>query len=678
MKLQKRLFIFLGALILGLVLVACNKTTLTSIEIKGIEDVELENGEKFNILDGVTAVGDDDKDYTERITFSTTSSQVNLETGEVNTSIPGEIKVRYEVRIEVGEDIVLAQPWRTITVLRPERGDELIQNGIAYWEKYEASGGSVNVTEDEGGLKLEVITGSATHEPRISQMEVPYEMGKTYKISFEAKALEEKTINIQSGELLSDAPWFIEFHKGQIVRPTITTEWDTYEYVFKHVLDNQRGGLIFEFGPVGGKSVDTTLWIRNIKIEETEEVEDTIAPIFDGVNDVEVQLSLEFDPLKGITAMDNNDGDVTDKIVITAIYLDEEEVDEVDTSILDAVYTIHYEVSDEAGNKAEESRTVTIKDFSADFGNILTNGEFKDGINGWEHWANDANGAAMEVEVVNEELVISVSNVGNDPWDAQVTQENLRIEQNGTYKLSFTARATVVRDINVALGVGLDQDPWFIEYIPKQEGIELTTENQEFSFTFAIEKESTSIGKFTFEVGNTANAEIGDVIISNVVIEKALINNDFTAKGYLEGTETIHGHFVENAGETVHATGAAEKDKLTITVDTIGTEPYIPHYYYITPKLLNGTYEFKISITSSVDRVVRFNALLPKEGYASFLPETFKDIELKAGETVDFVIEFEVPETKDHVKFEIDFGQIGELESLPGVFVLENISLERK
>src|SRR5690554_7007921 len=187
MKLQRRIIMLVSVLLLGIVLVACGGDKLTSIEITGVDNVEVEAGASFNVLDGVKATGDDGKDYTDKITVTSTSSALNRETGDLNTETPGDVMVRYEVRVESGDDVVLAQPWRTITVLRPPRGDELIQQGLAYWDKYENAGGTVLITEEEGTLKLEITAGQETHEPRISQMGIPFEEGKTYRVSFDAK-----------------------------------------------------------------------------------------------------------------------------------------------------------------------------------------------------------------------------------------------------------------------------------------------------------------------------------------------------------------------------------------------------------------------------------------------------------------------------------------------------------
>lgn len=87
------------------------------------------------------------------------------------------------------------------------------------------------------------------------------------------------------------------------------------------------------------------------KAEATMKVSvlDTEAPVITA-EDVTVYVGGEFDPAADVTAVDNVDGDVTEKIVITG---------EADTS-KEGTYTLTYTVKDAAGNEASAERTVTV------------------------------------------------------------------------------------------------------------------------------------------------------------------------------------------------------------------------------------------------------------------------------------------------------------------------------
>ena len=105
-------------------------------------------------------------------------------------------------------------------------------------------------------------------------------------------------------------------------------------------------GMVVTVKAVDGSGNEETL-------EVTPEViiPDTTAPVIDGVEDMVVTKGEEVDVLANVTATDETDGDLTDKIVVDG------EVD-VDTA---GEYTIVYKVADEAGNETNAECVVTVK-----------------------------------------------------------------------------------------------------------------------------------------------------------------------------------------------------------------------------------------------------------------------------------------------------------------------------
>lgn len=89
------------------------------------------------------------------------------------------------------------------------------------------------------------------------------------------------------------------------------------------------------------------------KIMEVDVVE-TLgnAPVISGADDIEINVGDEFDPLSGVTAYDNEDGDLTDKIKFGGI---------VDTGKA-GEYKITYTVWDSDFNTETVERTVTVKE----------------------------------------------------------------------------------------------------------------------------------------------------------------------------------------------------------------------------------------------------------------------------------------------------------------------------
>lgn len=89
------------------------------------------------------------------------------------------------------------------------------------------------------------------------------------------------------------------------------------------------------------------------KVRVRFEVEgDDSKPVFSGVDSKTIKLNDEFDPLEGVSAIDNADGDLTDQITVQG---------EVDVSTY-GDYDLTYTVSDTAGNVTVVHRLITVSD----------------------------------------------------------------------------------------------------------------------------------------------------------------------------------------------------------------------------------------------------------------------------------------------------------------------------
>lgn len=77
---------------------------------------------------------------------------------------------------------------------------------------------------------------------------------------------------------------------------------------------------------------------------------DTAAPVITAPTESEIRAGEDFDPMAGITAFDQEDGDVSSKITVSG---------SVDTKV-PGVYTLVYTVTDAAGNEATFTRTITV------------------------------------------------------------------------------------------------------------------------------------------------------------------------------------------------------------------------------------------------------------------------------------------------------------------------------
>jgi hypothetical protein len=520
---KKGLLSILLIVMFALVLVACKPedpsvpsdptqtTPLTAITFSGISE-EIQNiafEAEFNVLAGITATGNNGVDYTAQITFLSTSSITN---NLLDTTKTGNHAIRYEVKV----GSLTAQKWRYLFVESPERPtDQLVVNGdfalgTVFWDDganglYIADGAAMTLSVEDGALKAEVVAGSNLWTPRFGQQNIPFEQGKAYEVSFKAKSSVAKTINVQVGELIPTAPWFVDFKPGQTEHKNLTTEWATYSFVFYMATNNPRGGILFELGRINNQSVDATVWFDDIMVTETVLGEDTIAPTISGVRaTVNHVAGNAFNPLAGVTAFDNIDGDLTDDIDVVIYKVDgevETEVDEVDTTKA-GVFKIVYTVQDAAGNVATEESVVTVIF-------VIVN-EYP----GWRKFINDWEGSEAELVVADGVLTLNMTalNAIDAGWKIQVIQDafalgwgednqgHMNLEFGKTYRVTFEAKASLAGNLVVAIGhAGGGWTPYHVET-----GLAVTTDMQTITFEFTLDDTTANYtvpAQFKIELG---------------------------------------------------------------------------------------------------------------------------------------------------------------------------------
>lgn len=553
MKLRRIAFIFI--LILSVVLlVSCGKTgtKLTSIVFEGLTEKTVEFREEFNVLDGVRAKGNDGKYYDEEITFNSLSVAQGLidEDGNLDTSVPMTHTVTYNVKVGAVE----STRFRTIIVNGPEAVEgEMVVNsnfelGMAGWNdgavNYNADGSSMNLSVVDEELVVQFEVGANMFTPRFGQAGITFEKGKTYKVMFKAKALENKNINLQVGELLPSDPYFIDFKPKQDERRLITTEWQEFSYKFTMNLDtNENGAILFEIGTVGTDTVSTTLFFDYIDVEESTPDADTAGPIFSGLlPEMNILLDSVFDPLDGVEAYDLVDGDVTDSIVVTITDEDNLEVSEVDTS-KEGTYTLEYYAEDSKGNKTTFVVTLNVVDLIFKEGNLFKNGDFKaplqvdDEKATWELWHQDwgvAPAVTLNHDTDDGFVELDIIGGGDAAWAVQFSQpeeSGVILELGKTYKVTVEVEAEVERKFSLTLGYG---DPY--KDFGRRNGLTATTEKTAVEFVFTNTMETHDV-KFVFELGSQEGFADGKFIIHSAKLEELdeepiLNNSNFDVIGW--------------------------------------------------------------------------------------------------------------------------------------------------
>lgn len=169
---------------------------------------------------------------------------------------------------------------------------------------------------------------------------------------------------------------------------------------------------------------------------------DTIAPILNGVEDVSIFVGDAFDPLFGVTATDNINGDLTSQIVVSGSY-------NVNVA---GVYPLTYTVKDQANNETTKTRTLTVALKPIDAA-ILAYEQAESitltitFVSGQESYVMDVlmTESAMRVDVLEETVYYEIVNnqcffyefIG-DAW----TKTSVECSEKGTLELQFLTNFT--------------------------------------------------------------------------------------------------------------------------------------------------------------------------------------------------------------------------------------------
>lgn len=695
---MRKTFIMLVLLLLALV-AGCDKkqeeqpADLT-FTFTGLNDAELIVGETLDLMKDVKVMGSDGVDYTNKVTILVASSAITKEGNVVTAIAAGEVLLRYRITIKNTDGTVKAEEtkFRNLVVKTPPKPEgELVANGnfadgMAFWDTYKGAG-NMELSFEEDALKITLTAVGAAYEPRVTQMGIPFEKGKAYKISFKAKALAPKKINAQVGELLANDPWFVDFKPGQAVHFDITTEWKEYSYEFIMNLENDRGGVLFEFGTVGGDSTITTIWLTNVKAEEVEIKPDTDAPEIT-VKDVELLKGSPINLANYVKVFDVRDGDIAYEDLEISIKLGEEAVTAIDTNV-EGVYTVTVKATDKAGNVAEKSFTVKIVGMTFKTANLVVNGDFAKQINAetpeWKVWVPDWQPlATAAINIVNGELEIDVTEAGNANWHVQVYQEGVfELVEGKTYRFKFDLRGPAAGNVGFEVIDGINsQNPFkFLEGVAS-----VTTEMQTFEYIFTVTK-PVELDKFLFMFGGLG---VGKYYLDNVQINEAntqalLRNNNLAVQ---PGWTSFHNSW---AGTTIRAT---YDGKFRMEVDQLkdngqnwvlqfiqnGTVLPIPGPSNYIPLTVGETYTLKFDAQASKEWVIK-PLVANDQGWANLIAEADRAVTVKT--TLDtYTINFTVPADWDKqvAVFKIEFGSgIPAFNAAEGVMEwieFDNVSLK--
>ena len=297
----------------------------------------------------------------------------------------------------------------------------------SYTVAFDSQGGSA-VTDQTG------IYGSTITEPSVTRTGYTYsgwykEAVCTNVWNFSTDTIPPNNITLHSKWIINSYTVSFDIQSGS----TVASQTTNYDSTITVPLAPTKTGYIFGgwFKEVACTNawnfetdkvtVDTSLYAKwSIKTDYT-------APVISGVTSQTIALNSIFNPLTSITATDNLEGNITNKIVVTGT---------VNVNI-NGVYKLTYTVSDISGNVITATRTITV-----------------------DNTAPIISGTTNQTIVLNSMFNPSTGVTATDKLDGNITNKiivtgTVNVNANGVYILTYTVSdrsgnvKTAVRTITV-------------------------------------------------------------------------------------------------------------------------------------------------------------------------------------------------------------------------------------
>lgn len=456
------MFILVTLAIVGLA--SCNNSGNkdVTVTIEGVQtSYTFNTGDEFSkdiLLKDIRAIGSDGNDYSDKIIVSGLD-RFKTENGKLVESGKGTVKI--EVIID-GKTVTSKIIQVEVKYVAPETDDIIINGDFSTGSRdpfgyREENGGTGELSVVDGELKMTVtslgwVNGGEAF-PRAESNVFTLEDGKFYEYSFDIRANVETSVQVQIGELLSDAPFFNELLTKTYA---VSTEMTTISYRFKTSAtagyDLTKLQILFGFGTHAGfESAATDVFMDNIKIVEVDSLgEDSEAPVITASD----LIAYVGDDVKiSATVKDNQDDNPT--VTTDADTVIPQENGKYTT---EGTYTVTITAKDSAGNESSKTIKVTVNAAISTGTNLISNGDFSSNTfdSNWVFYNKDW--LTLTYNVVDGDLVVTLAGEPDgDNWGQQIKVEHLPLVEGKKYNINMTMNSSIDRKVQIIV----QNDQWW-------------------------------------------------------------------------------------------------------------------------------------------------------------------------------------------------------------------------
>ncbi|OFD35990.1 hypothetical protein BWGOE3_57260 [Bacillus mycoides] len=310
-------------------------------------------GDKFDPMAGVKAIDNEDGDITSKVTVD----------GNVDTSKPGTYELTYTVLDSKGHKVTAKQ---TVTVKQTvEPKDEVpvltapTQATINVGDKFNPLSGVKAIDKEDGDITDKVTVDGNVDTSRAGTYELTYTVldSKEHKVTSKQTVTVKQKVETKNEAPVLTVPFTTTLRVGEKFDPmagvSATDKEDgnlTNIIRYEGNVDTSKTGkYIVEYWVVDSKGVNATA-TQTVIVKENEKTPD-MEPKLTVPTETTINVGDKFNPLSGVKAIDNEDGDITNKVIVDG---------SVDAS-KPGTYELTYKVTDSKGHTVTAKQTVTVK-----------------------------------------------------------------------------------------------------------------------------------------------------------------------------------------------------------------------------------------------------------------------------------------------------------------------------
>lgn len=161
--------------------------------------------------------------------------------------------------------------------------------------------------------------------------------------------------------------------------------------------------------------------------------------------------------------------------------------------------------------------------------------DFSGSVDGWS--LSNQGGATGSLVATGGKLDVSITNGGTETWHVQLVKNNIPLEKDKLYRISFKAQATA--DRSATFYAGKASDPW--NAYSGYNGISIASTESSFTFSFTMTSPTDLSSRLVFDLGNsTAGVKVWDVNVEELTFVVTAVENGATPSGSVAYPNPVH------------------------------------------------------------------------------------------------------------------------------------------